>query len=539
MSKWFCFIFLCLFSHSALSEFTMETLPVQDGGRIKPFGTLAKETLMLLHGRSKFNGQEATKIISTWMLVPEVWDTKEFVRIDHFGLRQSLQLSDKKDKFFSPKELIENPRFDVVLSDLATKQQDKEKLNPFYQAAQRLHHQMTAYHAIKMGAIRVVPHPDSQQSQWQYLRDLEPTTKQKFLAVISSYASTFIDKNMSGNSSATTTEEHQQALADFVKEAQAINAQVYPRETPLQIEAHYNSFHPFMWSWILYLLATILFFLAVIFKKAWLSNIGWVSTAAAFFLHTYGFALRVYITHRPPVSNMYETVVWVGWGTIVFAAILARVKKNHFAILAGVAVATLCMVVADFAPLILDGSLQPLEPVLRSNLWLIIHVMTITLAYAAFFLALAIGNVGLFYIIRTEGRDSALIRELVDTCYKSLQVGVVLLAAGTILGGVWADYSWGRFWGWDPKETWALIALLGYLALLHGRLAGWFKNFGMFAGAVVAFNLVIMAWYGVNFVLGAGLHTYGFGAGGIEYISIFVGAQLLYVIYAGVVSQKN
>ena len=106
------------------------------------------------------------------------------------------------------------------------------------------------------------------------------------------------------------------------------------------------------------------------------------------------------------------------------------------------------------------------------------------------------------------------------------------MAAGTILGGVWADYSWGRFWGWDPKETWAFIALMGYLAILHARLTGVLKDIGTLAGAVVAFSLVIMAWYGVNFVLGAGLHSYGFGAGGSEYVYAFVGAHLIFVAYA-------
>jgi ABC-type transport system involved in cytochrome c biogenesis permease subunit len=114
-----------------------------------------------------------------------------------------------------------------------------------------------------------------------------------------------------------------------------------------------------------------------------------------------------------------------------------------------------------------------------------------------------------------------------------------MLAAGTILGGIWADYSWGRFWGWDPKETWAFIALMGYIVMLHGRIAGWLRNFGMAAGAVIAFSLVIMAWYGVNFVLGAGLHTYGFGAGGVEYVAAFIAVHFLYVIYVTTLRQSR
>jgi cytochrome c biogenesis factor len=109
---------------------------------------------------------------------------------------------------------------------------------------------------------------------------------------------------------------------------------------------------------------------------------------------------------------------------------------------------------------------------------------------------------------------------------------VLLLAAGTILGGVWANYSWGRFWGWDPKETWALIALLCYLLTLHGRLAGWWTEFGLVVASVICFLAILMAWYGVNFVLGKGLHSYGFGVGGETYVAIFVVLDLLFVAFA-------
>ena len=96
---------------------------------------------------------------------------------------------------------------------------------------------------------------------------------------------------------------------------------------------------------------------------------------------------------------------------------------------------------------------------------------------------------------------------------------------------MWANYSWGRFWGWDPKEVWALIALLGYLALLHGRYAGWVGGFGLAAGSIVAFMGVIMAWYGVNFILGVGLHSYGFGTGGLGYMAAYVSSEFILVAY--------
>jgi ABC-type transport system involved in cytochrome c biogenesis permease subunit len=125
-------------------------------------------------------------------------------------------------------------------------------------------------------------------------------------------------------------------------------------------------------------------------------------------------------------------------------------------------------------------------------------------------------------------RTAATVKPLGNFIYRTMQVGVLLIAAGTILGGVWADYSWGRFWGWDPKEVWALITLLVYLIPLHGRFAGWVSSFGLVVASVVCFLSVIMAWYGVNFVLGVGLHSYGFVEGGSQ--------GMMSVIIAGVLA---
>jgi len=167
--------------------------------------------------------------------------------------------------------------------------------------------------------------------------------------------------------------------------------------------------------------------------------------------------------------------------------------------------------------------LSPLQPVLRDYFSLTIHVLTIVSSYPAGALAWGLGLLSLgYYLLGTyrepgAGRTKqppAACAELAGFIYKAMQVAVLLLAAGTILGGLWADVSWGRFWGWDPKEVWALVSLLAYLVVLHGRYAGWIGNFGLAAGAVLGAAVIGMSWYGVNFLLGAGLHSYGFGQGG-------------------------
>ena len=258
-------------------------------------------------------------------------------------------------------------------------------------------------------------------------------------------------------------------------------------------------------------------------------NLGLGAVILGLLVHTYGFTLRCLIAGRPPVTNMYESVIWVTWGCVLFSLFVWMAYKNSVVPTAATVFSIVGLVLADNLPFVLDPSINPLEPVLRSNYWLTIHVLTITLSYAAFALSLCLGNVVMgYYVFRPTSTTH--IQNYSLYMYRAMQIGVVLLAAGTILGGVWADYSWGRFWGWDPKEVWALIALLFYLAVLHGRFTGWLKGFGFAATTVISFLGVLMAWYGVNFVLGVGLHSYGFGSGGMGWVSSYVALQLGFII---------
>ncbi len=220
--------------------------------------------------------------------------------------------------------------------------------------------------------------------------------------------------------------------------------------------------------------------------------------------------------------------------------------RRPFAV-AGCAVAFLAAFLACYVPMvdpnIFDKHMNPLTAALRDNFWLTSHVLSITASYGAGALAWGLGNIALAYYLfgryrgpgerrpstgpqpaealGTEAETSlAAGRQPPEVCatlglymYKATQVAVLLLALGTILGAVWADEAWGRFWGWDPKEVWALISLLVYLAVLHGRYTGWIGHFGLAMGAVIGAASIVMAWYGVNFILKTGLHSYGTGGG--------------------------
>jgi len=235
-------------------------------------------------------------------------------------------------------------------------------------------------------------------------------------------------------------------------------------------------------------------------------------------------------------------------------------------LLAGAAVALLAYLLAYYVP----GPVFKrevglgMEALLRSNFWLALHVIVVTASYGAGALAWGLGNISLGYYAlgryrspkmpsaetlaaghRPAGdyhapasaftrRPPAVCAKLARHIYKSIQVAVLLLAAGTITGAIWADYAWGRYWGWDPKEVWALISLMVYLAVLHGRRAGWTGNFGIAVGAVLGATAIMMAWYGVNFILKGGLHSYGQSTGGEVYVLLCVAANWLLVALAAV-----
>ena len=457
---------------------------------------------------------------------------------------------------------------------------------------------------------------------------------------------------------------------------EATNATAYPSVPTIQRETTFNSSAPFSLAWPTYFCAALLLASSLGFegmaKTSWLSSFGrktyWIGILAlmtAIGLEINGFYYRVRITGWAPVTNMYETVVWVSLFSAMLGLIFEAKFRKTYTALAGSGVALLGTLLAANVPL-LDPNIHQLQPVLRSNYWLTIHVLTEVSSYGAFLLAavlgliatiyyikatyrrsptftelalllvpglplLAVGSLGLMAaagqlgptwvtgsmayltsatiacagimfttaavlamlgegIARFQFRDSVAVeggmlaneghthafgasaphammlgaaadggagvatllkpsaaeirllatsnpvkldargRSMQDTAntikplanfiYRTMQVGVLLIASGTILGGIWADASWGRFWGWDPKEVWALITLLVYLIPLHGRFAGWFNTFALVVASVVCSLSVIMAWYGVNFILGVGLHAYGFVEGGGQF-SVF------------------
>ncbi len=521
-----------LASASGSSVKILEEMPVQHNGRIKPFQSFAREASLAVTGRYKFKGMNAPELVWRWLTEPEVWNAKPFLPAAYKPLAGDFGLMIIEGRV-SPEVALGHESFLEKVREAQARRERKEKLTLLDEKRLELYDRASLFREVAGGKIPGwIAHPEDPRAGWAPFASFAAPDAQATLAahfpaenlsdMIASVTKLLgsVQKNGLGENSipaAKTFTASQKALF----EARG----VYVDEDLIRRELMYNRVHPFGWAWKLYLLALVLsaiFAPAQKFKQVWLPFF-----AAGFILHTFGFYMRCTIAGRPPVTNMYESIIWVSWGAVFFAAVLYAIHRAKALPLAASAVAAIALLLADGFPVLLDASITPLVPVLRSNFWLTIHVLTITLSYAAFALAWGLGHAAVVgFAFGRPGAEWP--QHMTQQVYRAMQIGVILLASGTVLGGVWANYSWGRFWGWDPKETWALIALLGYLAVLHGRFAGWLGTFGLAAGSVVCFLSVVMAWYGVNFVLAAGLHSYGFGGGGAGYVFAVALADLAF-----------
>ena len=506
-----------------------ETLAIQDRGRVKPFQTFAKESVLYITGKSTWNGMSAVEVVLGWLIAFEAeWETEPFIRIDHQGLKTKVGLEPSR-KYFTPEEVRTNPEFQKLVSEAISKERRRELLSEVEKKAKQVQNQRGLLESIVSGSgLSILPNPLGVDKDWYSLASLAEggtvpfsrTQLEQLSVSMRDVLKSFLDRN------AQQWNEASLGFVQFIRND--LGASAYPKMSQIQQEIHYNELRPFRLSWILYLVAFILLLWHGVTSKKIVKTISLSVLSLGFLVHCYGFVLRCLIAERPPVTNMYESVIWVSWGCVLFAGIVYLQYKNTVILTASSVFAVVGLVLADNLPSVLDAGIHPLEPVLRSNFWLTIHVLSITLSYAAFAVSLCLGNVVIGnYLFRPTNTQAS--QEYSLYMYRAMQIGVILLAAGTILGGVWADYSWGRFWGWDPKEVWALVALLLYLAVLHGRFTGWLRGFGFAATTVIAFLGVLMAWYGVNFVLGVGLHSYGFGSGGVGWVSAYLFAQLAFI----------
>ncbi len=298
----------------------------------------------------------------------------------------------------------------------------------------------------------------------------------------------------------------------------------------------FNQVAPFYQAMSLYVLAFLLICASWIGCTSALNRSAFYVLLLALTVHSFGLGARMYLQGRPPVTNLYSSAVFIGWGTVIIGLVLERIYRDGIGSACAAAIGFITLIIAHH----LAGSgdtLEMLQAVLDTNIWLATHVVCITIGYSAMFLA---GMLAVIYVVRgvltrSLAKDSA--QSLVRMTYGVICFATLFSFVGTVLGGIWADQSWGRFWGWDPKENGALLIVLWCAVILHARWGGFIRGRGLMIMALFGNVITAFSWFGVN-MLGVGLHSYGFMDKAFPWLVGFTLSQIALMLVAGLPERR-
>jgi ABC-type transport system involved in cytochrome c biogenesis permease subunit len=553
-------------------------LPVQHDGRWPPLDTVARDIVESTTGTASFEGRDPVLHLLAWTFDPETWKAAPLISIPQAELRSELGLPAAKS-VFSFSELIGHRRFMQLLRELSEAESGR-KLNPLESKVRDIQKKLMVLVGVFDGqAIRPIPDPDDIVGAWRFIESA-PTevedgseTTTAVQTAWEALSEAFLKDDSAAFSAATDR---------LFLELERLPAAHRPKPELIRLELRYNKLRPFRTAWLVMLGGAVLSAVAMVVRRRWFGALAVAGMLAGFVVLTYGLGMRWRIAGRIPAANMFESLLFLSWGMGAFAIVSMFVLRHRIVPLTASAMGALALILADCLPM--DHYVRPIAPVLLDTIWMSIHVPVIMVSYSVLALAVVIAHVQLVVMAATPRR-----RQLISTIdslhYWYVHIGAILLAAGIITGSMWAASSWGRYWGWDPKEVWSLVAFVGYLAILHRRLdhtetPEWLYALGgvlclalfmlvvpklapltgtkllvlmgtlaamvffvlahgRWATAVksiVAFWLIVMTYVGVNYVLGTGLHTYGFGTGAVvRYLFWVGGVDLALVMVCSVV----
>ncbi len=505
---------------------TIRRLAMQYNGRVKPFDSFAREALTQMTGAERWQGQEPTATVLSLIAHPEQWHTTPLLSVPFGPLREALGL-DRKTTHVAYAELRRTKALMRRLPPIVAKQQRDETLTMLEQETMDLYERFVVFSGLMNGeGLHLLPPSSMLDREWTPVDQPAHFAPAAVQPIRAAWERVIADTPSSAD-----------AAARLASALRALNPVAYPAAWRLELECRYNRWKPFRVASLWYGLAALLLLVGLTRSGRRLAAWGVGFTGAALFVHAAGIVTRVVLAGRPPVSNMYESMFWLAFVLVTISLVFEAMYRARIFALASSALGMITLVLADHLPL--DSSISPIVAVLRSNQWLIIHVLTIVASYGALSLAAGLAHVYGGCYVASRGRHHMLAKQE-HFMYRAIQVGVLLLTAGIILGGVWANASWGRYWGWDPKETWALITLLWFLAMLHGRHAGWLQGAGMAVGTIGGFLLLLMTYYGVNYFL-VGLHSYAGGhAKPVSPLLIgYVVAEMAFILWIGWTARQS
>lgn len=518
------------------------SLIVQDArGRMKPVHTFSSELLRKLRKNESYEGLNSDQVLLSMTENPTIWYGAPFIYLKpkNDSIHNVLGL-EKGEKYVSLTDFFEpdgSYKLTPFLREAYEAQVPNQFQKDFMEADQRVN---LLYDALGGNVLRIYPIPKHPNNRWVSLRDIEKEEDEIFFAgndsiyvqnILPIYLQTLQRAKKEGNYS--KSEELLISLKAFQKKH---GSKVIPSNAKLKTEMIYNDIDIFNLLFQCYLYVGLLMVIVVlveIFRKStftkWFVLLSKVALVLFFLAHTLGLVARWYISGHAPWSDAYESMIYVAWATMFFGFAFGR--KSDLTMGSTAFITAIILMVAHWNWM--DPSITPLQPVLDSY-WLMIHVAVIVGSYGPFALGAIIGLISLFLMMTTTESNFKKIKlniqELTYINEISLTVGLVMLTIGNFLGGQWANESWGRYWGWDPKETWALISIFVYAFVIHMRLVPGLRGLWAFNWAsVIAFASILMTYFGVNFYL-TGLHSYASGDQIISYKFIIISLVVWVVI---------
>lgn len=486
-------------------------------GRAEPVDTYASRILRKIYRKDAYDGLNADQVLLGTVIQPNVWSRVPFIRVGNDQLRQKAGGGDAKGYLAFIDVLDDNGDYIFTDEVEATYYKPVRERNKYDKELLKLDEKINILHALFNGQmLPIFPGEPAVHGVSRWFSpgdDLSSYTGQDSMFVNQIFRWFGNESTVSAESGEWQTPLEIVGMIATYQNAKAQGYDISPRR--IDAEMLYNRLNVFKWSGFLFMGFGLLLILVLTFKlvndsKTWkylaAGLIGMI--LAVFIWQTFGIALRWYISGRPPVSNAYESMIFVGWAAAI--AGLAFGTRSRMAMALAVFLSGVLMFVSNLNWM--DPEITPLVPVLKSP-WLLIHVATITGSYGFFGICFLLGLISLL-MMALKNRKNALsldrqVRELTIINEMAMIIGIILLTTGTFLGAVWANESWGRYWGWDPKETWALITMIVYAFVIHARFIPALRStFAFNTMSVVGLLSVLMTFFGVNYYL-SGMHSYG------------------------------
>lgn len=519
-------------------------LLIQDHqGRIEPVSTLASDLLRKIAKASEWEGMSSVEFFVDMSANPDKWKTVPLIKIGNAELAKELGVSGSMGSFSQMFDQAGNYKLNSLVQAAYNKKQtmrnkfDKEVMN----VDERVN---ICYEIFNGDFLKIFPVPNDPNKTWTTSTKLPNTMKKEeadFASnILNLYYQSFNEAQSSGNWA--KPDEYLGYIKKFQK---TYGADIMPSQAKIGMEIKYNEWNIFgkmakIYAMLGFVLLVMHFML--IFKPsgkiAKYIPAGTIVIFVAFVAYTAGLIMRWYISGHAPWSNGYETMIYVGWATSLSGFIF--VKRSPITLAVTTLLASIILFVAGMSWM--NPEITNLVPVLKSY-WLVVHVAIITASYGFLAMGALLGMLNLVLMILRNKRNneniSYTIREVSYIVEMALIIGVFMLTIGSFIGGVWANESWGRYWGWDPKETWALVSVLVYSIILHLRKVPGMKSaFTLNSLALLGISAVLMTFFGVNYYL-SGMHSYGAGDPPPIPSGLYVAIVVVFGVVAGAWYAEN